>query len=252
MEANAGWSNHFFSGLVVELQRAINSPQQTCTEAEFLWQALALEPGMLVADVPCGNGRLSLALAERGALVTGVDGCRELLDDAKSQLQDRALSANFVHCDMRQMSWREEFDAAYCVGNSFGYFDHMENREFLQTIRRILRPTGRFVLETSFAAEGLFSQLLRRRWFEFGELLCLHDTNYNPSDGLLTSTYRLSRGTEREEKRAVYRVYLCREILQLVADAGFDQIEAYGSLTKEPFVIGSSTLWLSAACQPTL
>jgi ubiquinone/menaquinone biosynthesis C-methylase UbiE len=191
---------------------------------------------------------LSLALAEKGLCVTGVDATAELLTDARRGAQVRGLAVNFEERDMRDLPWTAEFDGAFCMGNSFGYFDDAGNFDFLDAVARILKPGGKFVLETHFAAECVFSQISRQRWFELGDVLCLHDTQYDPLTATLTSTYRMVRGKEWEEaKRAVYQIYLCRDLLGMLKKAGFSQIEAYGSLQREPFQIGSAGLWLVAS-----
>ena len=247
METKPSWSENFFSGLIVEAQRRLSFPEQTQAESEFLWQALALGSGSRIADVPCGNGRLSLALAAKGLRVTGVDSTSELLDDARRAAAEQCVPAEFEERDMRDLPWPLAFDGAFCFGNSFSYFDDAGNLAFLQAVRGILKPGGKFVLETHFVAETLFSQIMRKRWFEFEDVLCLHDTQYEPRTGQLTSTYRMLRGDQKEQKQAVYQVYLCRDVLRMLSEAGFEHIESFGSLSREPFQIGSSGLYLVAS-----
>src|SRR5687767_5885998 len=79
------WWNDFFSGLVVDFWRAAMTPEVTDAEATFLADRLALSPGDRVLDVPCGDGRLALALAVRGCRVTGVDISEEFLTAAATR-----------------------------------------------------------------------------------------------------------------------------------------------------------------------
>src|SRR5262245_45491553 len=192
MTATPDWTQTFFSGFIVEAQRRF--PQQTAAEADFLQQALALKPGDRVLDVPCGTGRLANELAGRGFAATGVDGCAELLEDARREASERGLKSEFERRDMRDLPWTGHFDAAFCFGNSFSYFDDEQNLRFLKAVRGALKPGGRFALETHFVAETVFSQLYSKRWFPFGDLIFLHDTSYDPPSGTLTSTYRIIRG----------------------------------------------------------
>jgi SAM-dependent methyltransferase len=244
MSSTADWTQTFFSGFIVDAQRLF--PQQTAAEADFLQQGLALKPGDRVLDVPCGAGRLANELAGRGFTATGVDGCTDLLDDARREASERGLKSEFQRRDMRDLPWTGHFDAAFCFGNSFSYFDDDQNLRFLKAVRGALKPGGRFALETHFVAETVFTQLQSKRWFPFGDLILLHDTSYDPPSGTITSTYRIIRGGKMEEKQAVYRVYTYREVLRLVESAGFGVLESYGSLTREPLRIGSPGLWLIA------
>src|SRR5438445_492166 len=144
MNATSPWWQTFFTGLIVEAQRRMYSEPQTREEAESLVQILSPAPGTRVLDVPCGNGRLALALAGRGLDVTGVDLTAELLEDARRAAGERHLTAVFERRDMRDLPWEATFDHAFCFGNSFGYFDEAGNREFLGAVHRILKPGGKF------------------------------------------------------------------------------------------------------------
>ena len=136
------WWRIFFTGLIVDAQRRLNSERQTQEEADFLVEALAPVPGARIADVPCGNGRLALALAARGFALTGVDFTADLLDDARRSAAERNLQVTFLEGDMRELPGPAAFDHAFCFGNSFGYFDEAGNRRFLEAVCRALKPGG--------------------------------------------------------------------------------------------------------------
>src|SRR5947209_376398 len=78
------WTTGFFSGLIADSMRALAGMLPTASEAEFLERELALKNGQRVLDVPCGNGRLALALAAKGMRLSGVDSSSELLKDARA------------------------------------------------------------------------------------------------------------------------------------------------------------------------
>ena len=73
MDVQSNWWEHFFEGVSVDLWLQAVPPEHTAREAEFLAGALAVPAGAALLDVPCGGGRLSLALAARGYRLTGVD-----------------------------------------------------------------------------------------------------------------------------------------------------------------------------------
>ena len=78
------WYETFFHGVTLDLWRRAIPPEQTTAEAEFLIQNLNCEPGAHVLDVPCGNGRLTFELANRGYRVTGIDLAEEFIEEARS------------------------------------------------------------------------------------------------------------------------------------------------------------------------
>jgi 23S rRNA (uracil1939-C5)-methyltransferase len=80
-----------------------------------------LEPraGMRVADLYCGLGNFSLAIARRGASVVGVDASTELLTRAEENARSNGLSqrAQFIAADL--------FEAPAALLARLGRFDHM-------------------------------------------------------------------------------------------------------------------------------
>ena len=80
----SNWYEHFFHGLALDLWRKAISPKQTKSEADFLVKVLRCAKDAHLLDVPCGNGRLSLALAARGYRLTGMDISKEFVDEARA------------------------------------------------------------------------------------------------------------------------------------------------------------------------
>src|SRR5688572_5898859 len=109
MQPAPHWSENFFEGLIAESLRRMNTPAQTKTEADFLIKALEPRAGARIADVPCGNGRLSLELARRGYRLMGVDLSDSLLEDARQGAEGESLPAEFEKRDMRDLPWSVRF-----------------------------------------------------------------------------------------------------------------------------------------------
>ncbi len=80
--------------------------------AEFLGDV----SGRRILDLATGTGRAALALAKRGALVTGVDASREMLSVARSRAADAGLSIDFEEGDAHALAFPDRaFDAAVCL-----------------------------------------------------------------------------------------------------------------------------------------
>ena len=84
MNVAPNWWEHFFEGLSVTLWLEALFQEHTDREAETVARLLDAGPGAELLDVPCGGGRLSLALTGRGYGLTGVDVSREFLAHAQS------------------------------------------------------------------------------------------------------------------------------------------------------------------------
>ncbi len=238
------WWRTFFSGVAVEMWLRVPTEEQTRTEVDFIAKALRLGPGSKVLDVPCGGGRHSLELAARGHRVTGVDLSEDFLKVARAGSAQRSLPVAWERREMTDLPWRDEYDGAFCFGNSFGYLDDDGNARFLAAVARALKPGSCFVLDTSMTAEGLFPNYQERRWYQVGDILFLSQAQYDPARGRLETEYTFVRDGKAETRPASVRVSTCRELFGMFAAAGLIGCEGYGSLERGPFRLGSQRLLL--------
>jgi len=96
-------------------------------------------------DVACGKGRHSIALAEMGYDVTGIDLSYESIKEAK---QSESESLHFYQHDMRLPFWVNYFDFAFNFFTSFGYFrTDREHHNAIRTIANSIKPNGIFVID---------------------------------------------------------------------------------------------------------
>ena len=114
-------------------------------DASFIRSSLQIYSGDEVPDLACGHGRHALLLAQEGIRITGVDITERYIEAAQADTGD--LPARFLVGDMRTLSFREQFDAAYCYFSSFGFFDDETNFDILQRIAHALKPGGRFLVD---------------------------------------------------------------------------------------------------------
>ena len=220
MATDTGWWQTFFEGIVVDMWQQALPPEHTSQEAAHLIRMMGVAPGARVLDVPCGGGRLALALAERGYAVTGVDGSAGFLEHARAA--PGASRVAWEQRDMRDLPWPGEFDAAFCVGNSFGYLDDQGNADFLRAVRAALEPGARFVLETPMVIENLLGHLQPRPWWRAGDVWLLVENRYDQASSRLEIDYTFVSDGRVETRHGSHRAFSYRELAALLEEAGFE------------------------------
>lgn len=115
-------------------------------EVKKMMDWLGLKQGAEVLDLCCGMGRHSMALAEFGYDVTGVDLSEVLLNEAVKL--DAGKQVTWLRGDMREVPLDRQYDAVVNLFTSFGYFDEDEqNEKVLHEIHRLLKEGGRFIID---------------------------------------------------------------------------------------------------------
>jgi len=246
LNAPPDWWKHFFSGLAVSFWRAALPPEVTQADVEFLWKHLGLSPGDRVLDVPCGAGRLTLPLAERGCAMTGIDISREFLDAAREVAAEKRLNVELVQADMRSIPTRGGFDAAFCFGNSFGYLDDSGNVEFIEAVAAALKPGGRFALDFGQTAESVYPRLELRQEGEMAGFRFVEETRLDPATSRIENVFEFSKDGKTERKLASQRIYLAGDVIRMLAAAGLETREIFGSIEGDPFGLSSQRLLVVA------
>ena len=193
---------------------------------------LGVEPGAHVLDLCCGPGRHARALLARGLQVTGVD----LQGAHVREARRRAPGIEAVEADMREFRRDAAFDGAINLFTSFGYFDDIaDDLRVAENLHASLIPGARCIIETK-GKENLARQF---------EPVACHELK----DGTIlterreilgawercrcTFTRQLADGTV--DYQFVTRLYAATELRALLQDAGFAQVEFYGSLDGAPY-----------------
>jgi len=106
------------------------------------------EPKSSVLDLGCGAGRSTIAMAQKGFKVAGIDLIPEMIEAAKSQAAMNGLQLDFRVMDARNLSFPDE--SYQNVLFSFNGFDQIprkaSRRLLLEDVHRILKPRGCFIL----------------------------------------------------------------------------------------------------------
>lgn len=110
---------------------------------DFLIEALGDLKGRSILDVGCGTGTLALALAKKGAKVTGIDLSHEMIEIAIKRAEDAHLLIEWKQQNMMDMMSDHLFDAVVITIDSLNYLqDEAALRQTLRHVYDVLTPGG--------------------------------------------------------------------------------------------------------------
>jgi SAM-dependent methyltransferase len=99
-----------------------------------------------VLDVGCGTGEHVLLCASRSLNSTGIDLASNALRAAEDKVRERGLVARFLRHDARHLADLGEcFDTVLDCG-LFHIFDEKDRAEFVDNLRSVLAPGGRYFM----------------------------------------------------------------------------------------------------------
>lgn len=232
------WYQTFFDGLATRSWQQALPASITEAEVIFILEKTALPPGARLLDVPCGFGRHTLALAERGYAVTGVDISETYIRQLSAEVRARRLPVALVHGDGLKVELGGPYDAVICMGNSFGYAPEPVMRRLLRRLGAVTKPGGWFVLNTGVLAETLLPNLKSSAEYQTGDVTMRIRNRYRPLESVLETEMTFVRGDETEVKTAFHYVFTLAEVTRMLRAAGFDLAEACGGPNGKPYAVG--------------
>lgn len=235
------WFNDFFTD---EYLRTLSKDlkDHTAAEVEFIVKSLGVKKGARIFDLACGFGRHSIELAKMDYEVAGLDLSRALLQRALNEAQRRSLAIKFIHGDMRELNFKEIFDACFCWQTSFGYFDDKTNFRVLQGVHRALKAGGRFLLEV-VNRDYVISEMPLRTWWEGVECVFLEEVEFDYESSVMHTkrSFIYEDGSPPKEFSSYIRLYSLHELERILDVAGFDVAQVSGELHHRGSFLGPNS-----------
>ena len=248
--ANDWWTEEygFFGNFYMEGDNSVEgylerNPQsldeRTATEANGVYKILGCKPGEKLLDCPCGYGRHSNYLCQKGLDVVGADINSVHLGRAVEAAKRRQLSTRFVKKNMIDIDYKNEFNYVINMFYSFGFFaTDEENFRVLKNFYNALKPRGKFLMHTDVNVPRIISNRYKfdeNRALDSGNNLRIID-EYDQETKRIEGRWIIrNAGGEEVERDYSVRVYTKEEFEQMCFDAGFSKVETYSEWTGDTY-----------------
>ena len=251
------FSKGLFTGRLARYYDLMHQHRDYKRESRFMDQLVqkAWSGAKKILDVSCGTGEHATRMAEAGYQVTAIDASPDMLRIARKKAKSKGLSISFKCQDFRDLGFKEEFEAAYCLGYTFLYMrTYAEVGAFLDKIHRALLSSGVFIIDF-INGWGLIEEYPKRKFvYRDGEttITQFDDPSLNRERRLrhLEFSYIIQNRAGKVETASAaedLRIFFEDEVRFLVASRGFGGPRAFGDYSVDSPVTDSSSVVVISA-----
>jgi len=246
----APWYESFFDDRYLRFYPALQERPVATEEAAHVMRILGLSSGQRVLDLGCGTGRHSVAFAELGLEVIGLDLSEPLLEQARETAARANVDVRWLQRDMRDLEDLDPVDACVSLYTAFGFFGDAEDAEVLRQVTGALKPGGRFLLDiTNFL--GYLRRFPHEVWKETPTMVTRERNRYDPLSGVLSTrrTLFVKEGETVELPESHVRAYLPHEIRAMLRRVGLVVEDISGTLAPASFFSWADSPNLVCRCR---
>ncbi|MEE9442350.1 MAG: class I SAM-dependent methyltransferase [candidate division Zixibacteria bacterium] len=187
-----------------------------------------LKPSNRILDICCGNGHLAKMMTEKGFVVTGIDGSDEMIRYSR----ENSPTSEFQIVDAQEFEFEPVFDAATSTCDSFNHIMSIDElRRTFTNAYNAIKPGGYFLFDLN-NLEGYHKYWKGESHGKVDDDCALViKFLYNEDSKIATidsAFFRLIDSIwRRTDLHLTQRYYPPEEVLAMLEDIGFKDIEMY-------------------------
>ena len=220
---------------------------------EWIVSHFEVDKNTEIADFGCGPGLYTTMLAERGAIVTGIDFSENSLKYAEQVAAENGLKVNYVLTDYLDFETTSRYDLIIMIMCDFCVLSPKQRKKLLSKFNSILKPNGSVLLDVY--SLNSFEQREESATYELNQLngfwspedyYCFVNTFKYEKEKVILDKYTI---IEESRKRVVYNWLQCYSKDSLrneFEENGFKIEELYSDVAGKPFTSESAEIAIVA------
>lgn len=213
--------------------------EEWCEYITHLFHQHHITSGRLV-ELGCGTATLSLLMAHKGFVITGIDNSPDMLSIAAEKLTYNS-GIQLLLQDMRDLTLEDTYDGFYCVCDSLNYLLSEEDILYtFQGVKEYLKKGGIFIFDMKTL--HFYQNVLGDQTFCDHQEDCSYtwENNFFEEDNVnqydLTIFVKQTDTNLYQKFNEVHhqRGYSLEEIIDLLTQAGLEYVTAYDAFTETP------------------
>lgn len=236
--------NENFYNAISPFYNSMISMEQSLVRRKIFYESVFTDQNIEVAaDLGCGSGLDSLALATMGLKVFGFDPSSEMIRLAKQNSEKCGADIQFIRKNILDIpqKFTGRFDAVVSFGNTLANLDETEVRFALQKVQQLLKPNGLFVFQILN-----YNRIEKRKetviGFTDSEDSLIVRFNEFLKDEMKFHFLSINKKVISSSTHFSTRIYPHKKkfISAALSQAGFKQTKIFGSLSLEKFRLETS------------
>jgi 2-polyprenyl-3-methyl-5-hydroxy-6-metoxy-1,4-benzoquinol methylase len=220
---------------------------------EWIISHFKVDKNTEIADFGCGPGLYTTMLAERGAIVTGIDFSENSIKYAKQVAAEKGLKINYILTNYLDFETTNSFDLIIMIMCDFCTLNPNQRKKMLSKFNSLMKPGGSVLLDVY--SLNTFNQREESATYELNQLngfwssedyYCFINTFKYEKEKVILDKYTI---IEESRKRVVYNWLQCYSKDSLInefEENGFKVEELYSDIAGKALISESTEIAIVA------
>jgi 2-polyprenyl-3-methyl-5-hydroxy-6-metoxy-1,4-benzoquinol methylase len=220
---------------------------------EWIISHFKVDKNTEIADFGCGPGLYTTMLAERGAIVTGIDFSENSIKYAKQVAAEKGLKINYILTNYLDFETTNSFDLIIMIMCDFCTLNPNQRKKMLSKFNSLMKPGGSVLLDVyslntfNQREESATNELNQLNGFWSSEdYYCFINTFKYEKEKVILDKYTI---IEESRKREVYNWLQCYSKDSLInefEENGFKVEELYSDIAGKALISESTEIAIVA------